>query len=126
MSEIETAIPEAEIDTAVESIVAVFHPKMEAIVHQYCDEAYAAILESMTDYLRQNAAANFKARIDAIEREASNLRRCLKAAKDGIDMIEVRENVYAGAGGYWTESRADDYRAKALDRQSSLKAKDLP
>lgn len=126
VSALRASIPDADIDAAVDAIVAAYHPKMEGIVHQYCDEAYTAILESMTDYLRDNASYNFKARIDAIERDARNLRACLRAAKDGKDMIEVRENVYAGAGGFWSESLADIYRAAALDRAKAFEAEEAP
>lgn len=111
------SIPDAEIDAAVEAMVTAFHPKMECVVHKYCDEAYLAIMESMTDHLADNASFNFKARVQSLEWEIRNLRACLRAANASLNYAEMAANVEAGERGYWTEAYAENHRAKAMEAQ---------
>lgn len=65
-------------DEAIEAVCKSLHPKLEAIVHQYCDEAYAAIMESTQDYLCDNAQFNIASKLETANREASYAREQVK------------------------------------------------
>ena len=91
-------VPDA--DAIMEEVGIRMHPKLEAVVHQYCDEAYAVIMESVQDYLRQNVAFNIGSEIESLERTIDTLRREIRDIDKALD--------YAGNP---RQSRADTIRS---------------
>lgn len=60
-------------DQIIVDVCKAMHPQLEAIVHQYCDEAYAAIMESVQDHLVDNAQYNIGQRTLSAEAENKRL-----------------------------------------------------
>lgn len=82
------------VDPHIEAIVAKLHPKMEGIVHQYCDEAYAAIMESTQDYLLENAEFNLKSRVETAELQARHDRLELQRERQiKADLLEALQGL---------------------------------
>ena len=101
---------EPSADEIIEGVCKTMHPQLEGIVHQYCDEAYAAIMESVQDYLIENAQFNIGSKIDAERRATVTAYRALAAVENSRTIQEARANAYAARKGYWSEERADEYR----------------
>lgn len=104
---------ELAADETIEGFCRELHPHLEGIVHQYCDEAYGAIMETVQDYLRDNAQFNIKSKFDTVRREYLTAAHALAAVESALTLNEARSNAYAFRKGYWSADRAAGYRLGA-------------
>lgn len=104
----------------IDKLVSDIHSPLEALVHSFTDEAYRAIMETVQDYLRDNAEYNVRQSVDAANQRAQYFHSALKAILDYRAPVHIEDAdhrarmasserhaiAYAAINGHWSPTKA--------------------
>ncbi len=126
----ETAVSAGKWEPVADDVLAAIRAKIEPTIRKASDDLYGDLLDTVQDYLCENAAFNIKSRIEAADRQALSDRQALHAEKaKSAAMLGALTKIAAGGGdvqqtreGLITTARAAIAKATSPDQPVSVTA----